>query len=321
MPERIERFVALTRNLLAEFRRRRPIRAGSLLISVFGDAIAPHGGSVWLGSLIEAVAPFGINQRLVRTSVFRLVRDEWLSAEQIGRRSYYRLTEKGRHRFEEASRRIYSEPHQHWPDTWCMALLGGAPAAQRTRLRKTLARLGFAQIAANVMAHPAPDLAELEDRLARVKGGREVLLMDARVSPGRQQVLRRLAHEAWRIEELAARYENFLNRFRPLLAVARRESRLDPAAAFNARVYLIHEYRRALLRDPFLPESLLPGRWPGVAAYDLCRNLYGVLAEPAERFLTAHLETAAGPLPPAAATFHQRFAAGRAAARKLAAAG
>jgi phenylacetic acid degradation operon negative regulatory protein len=324
MPTRLERFQALTRSLLAEFRRRRPIRAGSLLVSIFGDALAPRGGSVWLGSLIEALAPFGINQRLVRTSVFRLVRDEWLVSEQVGRRSFYRLSEKGRRRFQDASRRIYSEPHQTWPDTWCMALLGAAPAAQRNALRKALARLGFAQIAVNVMAHPAPDQTELEDRLAALDGGREVLVLETRVSPARQELIRKLAHAAWRLEELAARYENFLKRFRPLYAAARRESRLDPGSAFNARVYLIHEYRRALLRDPFLPESMLPGRWPGLAAYQLCRNLYALLAAPAEEFQDTSMETADGPLPRAEPAFYARFGgldAGNAANGKIAATG
>ena len=110
------RFAQATDKLVTEFRSQRPMRAGSLVVTVFGDAIAPHGGTVWLGSLIKALDGFGINQRLVRTSVFRLVKDGWLTADQIGRRSYYSLTENGRRRFLEASRRIYSEPRQQWPN-------------------------------------------------------------------------------------------------------------------------------------------------------------------------------------------------------------
>ena len=46
-------------------------RAKSLVMTLFGDAIVPHGGRVWLGSLIDLLAPFGINDRLLRTSVLR----------------------------------------------------------------------------------------------------------------------------------------------------------------------------------------------------------------------------------------------------------
>ena len=51
-------------NLVDEFQSRPTLRAGSLITTVFGDAIAPRGGTVWLGSLITAMAEFGISERL-----------------------------------------------------------------------------------------------------------------------------------------------------------------------------------------------------------------------------------------------------------------
>ena len=84
--------------LIKRFQQQRPLRTGSLIITLFGDAIVPRGGTVWLGSLIELLAPMGVSQRLVRTSVFRLTREGWLMAEKVGRRSYYGLTGAGRRR-------------------------------------------------------------------------------------------------------------------------------------------------------------------------------------------------------------------------------
>src|SRR5690349_12667309 len=55
--------------LLRHFQAQRPLRAGSGLITIFGDAIAPRGGAVTLGSLIRLAAPFGLAERAVRTSV------------------------------------------------------------------------------------------------------------------------------------------------------------------------------------------------------------------------------------------------------------
>ena len=49
--------------LVAEFAGRKPVRTGSLIISVFGDAVSQHGSAVWLGSLIKVLEPFGLNQR------------------------------------------------------------------------------------------------------------------------------------------------------------------------------------------------------------------------------------------------------------------
>src|SRR3982750_4131842 len=84
---------------IARMLRDDPPRARSLIVTVWGDALAPHGGQVWLAGLIRLLAPLGLNDRLVRTSVFRLARDGWLAGETQGRRSRYRLTDSGRARF------------------------------------------------------------------------------------------------------------------------------------------------------------------------------------------------------------------------------
>ena len=304
---RPDAFRRSTAALVDEFRESRPLRTGSLIVTVFGDAIAPRGGSVWLGSLIAALAPFGINQRLVRTSVFRLVREGWLQAEQVGRRSYYSLSPGGRARFREASRRIYAEPRREWPGTWCLALLSGVDAAHRDGVRKELGWLGFAPFSSSVLAHPMPDTGELEERLAAVDGGTDVLLMQASTLGDGDTVLRRLIGEAWSLATLDERYLDFVRRFRPVYQAARRRRSLLPEAAFHVRTLLIHEYRKILLRDPFLPDRLLPDDWNGLAAYQLCRNLYEQVSAATETYLDAALETADGPLPPAGPEFARRF--------------
>jgi phenylacetic acid degradation operon negative regulatory protein len=304
-----DRFQSNTDNLVADFQLRRPIRAGSLVISVFGDAIAPHGGSVWLGSLIKVLEPFGINQRLVRTSVFRLAKDGWLESTQVGRRSYYSLTAEGRARFKAASRRIYSAPRQEWNGTWNLVMLAGVDAVYRDDIRKELAWLGFAPFSSNVLAHPQPDLKVVEERLDELDGKQQILMMQAtEIKNGaRKQHLKQLVSDAWALQELDDRYAEFLQRFRPVYQAVRRSKQPDPETAFQLRTLLIHEYRKILLRDPFLPEALLPERWNGMSAYQLCRNIYATVAGPTEAFLTESMENADGPLPPAGRTFHERF--------------
>ena len=300
-------FDRATAKLLSEFQERRPLRTGSLLVSVFGDAIAPHGGSVWLGSLIRAFDAFGINQRLVRTTVFRLAKDGWLSSEQIGRRSYYTLTTQGRRRCADASRRIYSEPRKDWPGTWSLVLLSGVDTIHRDDLRKQLRWLGFAPFSANLMAHPAPDRQAVDEHLAELAGSDCLLTMQSHIDEQCDTYLREVVHKSWELDDLGQRYGEFLEQFRPVYAAARRKQTLRPEAAFQARTLLIQEYRRVLLRDPMLPEALLPEGWDGVAAAQLCRNLYALLARPAEQFLMDEMETADGPLPPAEPGFYQRF--------------
>ena len=292
--------------LIDHFQSQRPMRAGSLLVSVFGDAIAPHGGTVWLGSLIAALEPFGVNQRLVRTSVFRLARDGWFSSQLVGRRSYYSLTPTGRQRFHEASRHIYSEPRRQWSGRWCFVLLSGVAAAQRENIRRELGWLGFAPFSANLLAHPEPDMATVEEHLQALPGNESLVISEASVNDGRDVHFNALVRRAWALDELDQRYQDFVARFRPVYKAVR-SATLPAPLAFQIRALLIHEYRKIVLRDPLLPEALLPANWNGLAAYQLCRNLYRAVAPHSEAYLTEKMETADGPLPPADPAFHSRF--------------
>ena len=48
--------------LIHNFQQKRPLRAGSLIITLYGDAIVPRGGTVWLGSLMALLEPIGISE-------------------------------------------------------------------------------------------------------------------------------------------------------------------------------------------------------------------------------------------------------------------
>ena len=295
-----------SKNLVAEFRSRRTLRSGSLITTVFGDAIAPRGGTVWLGSLIAAMQEFGISERLTRTSVFRLVQDGWLQSKQIGRRSYYSLTVEGRSRFEQATQKIYGEPVSDWDGNWCLALLANLDAATRDTVRKELAWLGFGALSTNVLAHPAPDRSSLDLALTRL-GVADTLVVMSGQTVRNEAAMRELARHSWNLADIDAGYASFVERFRPLIKAYGKDANVSPKSAFLVRTLLIQEYRKVLLRDPQLPAELLPADWHGTAAYQLCRNLYRAIHAPADVYLGEMMETAEGPLPPPAAAFMQRF--------------
>ena len=297
-----------TEGLVAEFRARPTIRAGSLIITIFGDAIAPRGGTVWIGSLIRALIDFGVSERLVRTSVFRLTRDDWLEVEQVGRRSYYSLSGTGAEKFEQATLRIYGDPRQTWSGDWCLVLLEGLDAEQKETVRKDLGWQGFGAISTNVLAHPTPDVPELKGILKRAGIDRQLVVMQGRTLGKKQDdAMRALVHKSWNLDEIDRRYEAFVNQFRQVFRAVQKSQSVDQRLAFQIRTLLIQEYRRILLRDPLLPAEMLPAGWNGTAAYQLCRNLYGSVYEAADEFMSEEFETANGPLPSPGPEFDNRF--------------
>lgn len=287
-----------------------PPRAPSLIITVWGDAIAPHGGAVLLPGLIDLLASFNLNERLVRTNVFRLVRQKWLHARPVGRRSLYRLTSDGERRFEEAHRRIYAPHDELWNDAWELVVADRLPAGKRRVLTKELHWAGFGDFGHCIFARPAHGTSPLPAILAGLSLTDVVAVGRVSDDPSLGGApLHHLVDTAWDLTSVASAYRRFLQRFGTVIERFRQRDAddFDPEQSFVVRTFLIHAYRRVLLRDPQLPAALLPLDWPGAAALALCRDFYRLTHRAAERHLSAVLETEQGVLPAAAPWFYERF--------------
>jgi phenylacetic acid degradation operon negative regulatory protein len=283
--------------LVDQFHARRPVRAWSLIITLYGDAIVPRGGSLWLGSLVEIMGLFAIDAGHVRTAMSRLTSDGWLKRTKVGRNSYYRLTARAEASFTAATERIY---FAHMPDfdgRLRLALLG-ASVDDRSALRPMLERAGFAALSPTAyvaFADPAPPLAVTE--------GLFVVHADA------SDDVHALAAAAWKLDPLAQSYRDFIAHFTSLDAALGKARKIAGADALIARVLLIHEFRRVVLRDPGLPAALLPPDWPGARARDLAARIYRRLVAESEAYLGTHGQDRNGPLPRPDAGFAERFKA------------
>jgi phenylacetic acid degradation operon negative regulatory protein len=279
-----------------------------LIVTVFGDAILPRGGAVQLGDLMTLLAAFKLKPGQVRTALSRLVADGWLAAERRGRRSVYRLTETGRHRFEEATRRIYFGPAREWRGDWHVVILPGSRPKRREELRKDLGWLGFGTLAVDVLLHPAPDrrsLASVIDDLPELE--KPLVIAGNSGLAAAPHLARDLVARCWDLRALAASYRHFLAAFGRLGKALESGFAPAPLAALLARLMLIHDYRRIILRDPVLPTELLPTGWIGGEAYALARSVYHGLAPAAEAWIDGQLGGAEGPLPKPDAGFAERF--------------
>lgn len=300
------------------FAQQARLRSGSLIVSVFGDAILPRGGGIWLGSLIQLLEPLGLNERLVRTSAYRLGKDGWLASDMQGRRTNYHLTTAGCRRFEEAARHIYAAISPTWDHRWRLVLVVGALEHRvRERLRRALFWHGFGEWGTDCFVHPSAELNTLFDDLA-TEGQGEVLPQLLPLVAANPRLLNSandadLVAKAWNLAQLADSYRTFVARYIPMLVEwsngsgPHHNAPPDAQTAFLLRTLLIHDYRRLLLRDPELPDVLLPNKWPGHEARALCRDLYRRLLSPSEQHLNTHLQLADGVIPSVSTVLMERF--------------
>jgi phenylacetic acid degradation operon negative regulatory protein len=291
--------------LVARYRRQRPLRGGSLIVTLFGDAILPRGGAVTLGSLITLAAPFGLSERLVRTASARLAKAGWLKARRAGKRSEYHLSHDGRERFAEATRRIYGAPETEWSGRWTVMVLPRMRGTERKDLKEELIWRGFGELSANVFAHPEIDSTSLGLEAAPARLLAKAIVFDAGLAG--DDAPQRLVAMGWDLDDLALRYQRFAQRFERVLAALQDPRALVPRDCFIVRTLLIHEYRRLHLRDPLLPSRLLRADWPGAQAAALCRDIYARVFMASEAHLTDVAAQLDGPLPAPDAAVLRRF--------------
>ncbi len=286
------------------------LKARSLLVTVWGDCVAPHGGTVWLRSLIKLVEPLGLNERVVRTSVFRLQKDGLLTSEQMGRRSFYSLTPSGQHRFAEATHRIYAAGDLHWNDQWLLLFLSrrDLPEQQRRLVDAELAWLGFGSLGSGIYAHPTATPDVVKPLFTDLDITASATLLKATSLPDSDFASQKtLVRKGWNLDSLEADYGQFIRNFDELSGKISHKSGMDKKKCFIIRSLLVHDYRRVLLRDPMLPAKLLPAGWNGNKARSLFRDIYQLIWQDAEKHLMSVLENSTGRLPPASEEFKARF--------------
>jgi phenylacetic acid degradation operon negative regulatory protein len=293
--------------LLDSFQRRRPMRAGSLIVTIYGDAIVPRGGSLRLGSLLDLMAGFGVEPGLVRTATSRLVSDGWFERTRIGKQSYYRLSAWGAAEFATATTRIYRACEPPWSGEMEIALIATADTGQRAMHRDRMLRAGWGQAASNVMARPCigPDKGPQAGTTASAYP--DIIFLTTR--PQSAERARALAQMCWQLDELAAAYLAFLEAFGPVAEEIVGGAQFGDAQAFQLRTLLIHDWRRIVLRDPLLPHAMLPEDWPGIRALQLVSCVYRQVLAGAERWLDRHVVNEDGPLPLPSMALAERFRA------------
>jgi len=274
--------------------RAEPSRTWSIIITLYGDAIVPRGGCVWLGTLLAFFQAIGISGGVVRTAMSRLASDGWLERQRVSRNSYYRLAEKGKDTFRQAAEHIYHPRPPRWRGHFELLLPDGG--VEREPMRTILHEAGFGEPAPGMWIAPAgAAIPPAASGILRLQAG------------GDSDTHRALAARSWPLEATGDAYRRFIAAFEPLRDALDAGQPLSDLEALVARVLLIHEYRRIVLRDPILPAEILPENWPGAAARALCAEIYPHVLSSSERWLDENATDETGNALPSARDIHKRF--------------
>jgi phenylacetic acid degradation operon negative regulatory protein len=264
-----------------------PLRAWSLAVSFLGDCIVPRGGDVGMATITEVLAAFGIEPGVIRTSMSRLASDGWVMRQKVGRNSFYSLTPIALAESEAATRRIYAARHPQDPCSWRVYLGGGLSKPEQARLREALRRRGAADLGAHVYLLPAVD---------DLPGPGHAIALNADPLPNADARL--LVERAFDLATLAEDYTQFVAAFAPVREGVGGGRKLSGIDALAMRIFVIHCFRRIVLRDPMIPAPYLPESWPGIAARETAAAIWRAFFRASEAWLDANAASAYGPLPP-----------------------
>ena len=235
-----------------------------LLFTVLGEFVLPAGGAAWTAAFIEVLGRLGIEEKAARQALMRTAADGWLTSDRVGRRTRWLLTPRGERLLTEGAERIYgfTATRSDWDGHW-LVVLARAPEADRSArhlLRTRLSWAGFGSPAPGVWLSPDTGRkAEAERALADAGLLTESQIFLAEHCGGGE--LAAMARQAWDLDEIERRYEEFLAQFASPVA----------ADSLTMLIELVHSWRRFPWIDPVLPTAMLPDGWSGSRAVELFR--------------------------------------------------
>lgn len=286
--------------------------ANSLILTIFGDSISARDGVIWLGSLIKLVARLGINQRLVRTSVFRLTENKILQSQQIGRRSFYSLADRGFRQFSSAAERIYRYHEQEWDGEWRLVFttFKNIAAEDKERFQRELLWLGFNRLSAGVYAHPLANLDDVRTIIEEMAISENVAMMQANtIDDYPRKVSANLVEHCFNFEAIKVEYQEFIEFFEDILSAAEvaKEADKDAELCFLLRTILTHKFRHLLLHEPELPPELVPADCLSHQTREITERLYKLITAKAEEHFANVAEGQSGSLPELNDEYFTRF--------------
>ena len=265
-------------------RRRNGTQPQHLLLTLLGDYWYGLHDHLPSAALVALLGEFGISPAAARAALNRLARRGVLESSKTGRRTGYGVTRRApvEVRIGHAARSavLFGDASPPWDGQWRVVAFS-MPEDRRNVRRAVRARLrwlGFAPLFDGLWVSPHEREEEAGRYLAELGIG-SYSVMTARIPPGVPQGT--VPSDAWDLEGIRARYEEFVGEWEPLLDRTR-EGTVGTAEALLSRTELMYDWMTFLGVDPMLPEELLPSDWPRRRAHAVFAELYDSLGPLAE---------------------------------------
>jgi len=248
------------------------LRVWSVVITIFGDYVQPHGGTIAMTDLQSLLGAMNVESGAVRTAMSRLAKEGWVMREKQGRNSFYRLSDTEEQRFIPAAQKIYRVDFSPDPKTLLVAIAPNAVGHGRETQNALLSSFGGMQVRNGVGLFADPN--------ETVR--RQISNADFFVFEGDVEQLPNWAIEKLDLQTLAQEYRALANRLQHLAVSLSSLREMNGLDALCARTLLIHDWRRLILKQPPLPKQLLPADWPGAECHRLVRDIYLALVDSSE---------------------------------------
>jgi phenylacetic acid degradation operon negative regulatory protein len=243
--------------------------------------MAHEDGTILVREVFPVAEACGQNTEQVRSCLRRLVSERLFVRVRSGRDAEFRATDAGLEALTatvERTRKAYAQDAagRGWDGQWRLVAVA-VPERRRTArdaFRDRLRSLGGALVQGGLYVSPHnwhADVIEAARRLGITDGLTLATTPDLVVRGERDP--RELARQLWPVEELAKRYQRFVDRYSAvpdfLAEMRQRHERLSDAEFLPGALAVTVAFQACFNDDPLLPPELVPRPWPGRAAREL----------------------------------------------------
>jgi phenylacetic acid degradation operon negative regulatory protein len=252
------------------------------MLTFLGEVVLGRDLAIYSGTFVDVMQRLGVSEEATRSTLTRMVSRGLLARHRRGRKMYFGITSRAIDVLTEGADRLWRQGAVNRDQETAWTVLGfSLPESRRDerhQLRSRLRWAGFGPLRSGLWIAPGRvDVAAVvqdERLLDHVQAFRAEPVGDAA----------RIVREAFDLTAIAARYGEFLRRWRP--------PRPLPAAPDDLarQLWLVSDWLLVVRDDPRIPLQYLPGGWPAVAAEHVFRRRHAAFQRKAQRILGGLLD-------------------------------